>query len=132
VTEKMFEALKHNVVPIVLGGANYTATFPEKSFINMQDFSSMKNLSDYLLYLSETKSEYMKYFKWKAKHQIINSKHGVHQAQCRLCQFLQENEGEGMIVSNLTKWWLQDSDCHAPLEHMMSCHPTWSKTQHLL
>jgi hypothetical protein len=55
----------------------------------------------------------MKYFKWKAKHQISNSKHGVHQAQCRLCQFLQENEGKGLIVSNLTKWWLQDSDCHS-------------------
>ena len=53
VTEKMFEALKHNVVPVVLGGANYSAIFPEKSFINMQDFTSMKDLASYLLMLGE-------------------------------------------------------------------------------
>jgi len=111
VTEKMFEALKHNVIPIVLGGANYSATFPVNSFINMQDFSSMKELASYLLTLGGNKSEYMKYFKWKEEYEILNSKHDFNQAHCRLCQFLHENEGKTRIVNNLAKWWVEDSSC---------------------
>ena len=113
VTEKMFDALKHNVVPVVLGGVNYSATFPEKSFINMRDFTSMKSLADYLLMLSEKKSEYMKYFKWKADYEILNSKHDFHQSHCRLCQFLHENEGKKRVVSSLSKWWVEDSNCNS-------------------
>ena len=48
VTEKMFEALQHDIVPVVLGGADYAATFPAHSFINMRDFSSMADLAQYL------------------------------------------------------------------------------------
>ena len=111
VTEKMFEALKHNVVPIVLGGANYSSVFPEKSFINMQDFSSMKELASYLLMLDGNRSEYIKYFKWKEEFEILNSKHDFNQAHCRLCQFLHENQGQSKIVDNLDRWWVQGSSC---------------------
>ena len=48
VTEKMFEALQHDIVPVVLGGADYAATFPAHSFINMRDFRSMADLAQYL------------------------------------------------------------------------------------
>ena len=48
VTEKMFEALKHDVVPVVLGGTDYHKVFPENSFINMLDFSNMSQLADHL------------------------------------------------------------------------------------
>ena len=111
VTEKMFEALKHIVVPIVLGGANYSSVFPEKSFINMQDFSSMKELASYLLMLDGNRSEYMKYFKWKEEFEILNSKHDFNQAHCRLCEFLHENEGQSRIVKNLDRWWVEGSSC---------------------
>jgi len=111
VTEKMFEALKHDVVPVVLGGSNYSQVFPEKSFINMQDFQSMEELANYLLKVGEHKSEYNKYFSWKENYEILNSKHDFNQAHCRLCQFLHENDGKSRIVSNLTKWWVEDSNC---------------------
>ena len=45
VTEKMFEALKHDVVPVVLGGADYKDIFPENSFINMLDYKNMSLLA---------------------------------------------------------------------------------------
>ena len=48
VTEKMFEALQHDIVPVVLGGADYAATFPAHSFINMRDFRNMADLAQYL------------------------------------------------------------------------------------
>ena len=51
VTEKMFEALKHDIVPIVLGGADYERVFPPNSFINMMDFKNMSSLAEYLITL---------------------------------------------------------------------------------
>jgi len=40
VTEKFFKVLGYNIVPIVLGGANYYKIAPNKSYINVRDFES--------------------------------------------------------------------------------------------
>ena len=40
ITEKAFNALKLNTIPIVLGGANYTKLLPPKSFINAAEYIS--------------------------------------------------------------------------------------------
>ena len=63
VTEKMFEALKHEIVPIVLGGSDYQKMFPEKSFINMMDFNNMSSLADYLgkILISYSRGIFMEY-----------------------------------------------------------------------
>ena len=38
ITEKTYNALKLNTVPIVLGGVNYTSLLPPGSFINAAQF----------------------------------------------------------------------------------------------
>jgi hypothetical protein len=40
ITEKTFNALKLNTIPIVLGGVNYMAELPPGSFINAAQFVS--------------------------------------------------------------------------------------------
>lgn len=40
VTEKFWNALLFNTVPIVYGGADYLEIAPKKSFINILDFKS--------------------------------------------------------------------------------------------
>ena len=40
ITEKTFNALKLNTIPIVLGGVNYRAELPPGSFINAAQFVS--------------------------------------------------------------------------------------------
>ena len=40
ITEKTFNALKLNTIPIVLGGVNYTAELPPGSVINAAEFVS--------------------------------------------------------------------------------------------
>ena len=38
ITEKTYNALKLNTIPIVLGGVNYTSLLPPNSFINAAKF----------------------------------------------------------------------------------------------
>ena len=53
VTEKFTRALKMPIVPVAMGGANYTAFAPNNSFIDEFDFESPKELAHYLLYLDK-------------------------------------------------------------------------------
>ena len=109
VTEKMFDALKHNVIPVVLGGANYSSIFPERSFINMNEFRSMKSLAHFLLELSKNTKEYMKYFNWQTEYSIQNTKEDNNQAHCQLCDFL--HNGNSRVVANLSDWWVKQGNC---------------------
>ena len=53
VTEKLFRALAADLVPVVMGGANYTNIVPPKSVINVQDFASPEQLGKELKRLTE-------------------------------------------------------------------------------
>lgn len=65
ITEKFFIALKFNIIPVVLGGGNYENYIPKSGFINVLDYSSPKELSNYLKYLDSNQTAYNSYFKWK-------------------------------------------------------------------
>ena len=65
VTEKFFKILHYNIIPIVLGGADYSKYVPRTAFISVFDFETPKELAVYLTYLSNNKTAYNSYFKWK-------------------------------------------------------------------
>jgi alpha-1,3-fucosyltransferase len=65
VTEKLWKVMNHSVVPIVLGGANYSKLVPHKSVINALDFESPQKLAEYLQYLDKNTTAYAEYFVWK-------------------------------------------------------------------
>ena len=45
VTEKMYRALQLGVIPVVLGGANYSLFAPPNSVINVADFATIEKLT---------------------------------------------------------------------------------------
>ena len=53
ITEKLWRILDSNIVPVVMGGGNYTRDAPKNSVINVNDFPSVKALADHLTYLTE-------------------------------------------------------------------------------
>ena len=113
VTEKIFEALKRDVVPIVLGGAEYKNIFPDHSFINMLDYKNMSQLAEHLLLLGENEEKYSKYFEWKTRFEVRNSKYDFNQAHCNLCQLLHDNSKseETRVIEDLNKWFVTESHC---------------------
>lgn len=86
VTEKFFEQLQNNIVPVVYGGANYDLIAPPKSYINANDFKTVKDLANYLIYLAENPEEYIKYFWWKKFYKVVDS-----EPFCSLCTLLHGN-----------------------------------------
>lgn len=68
ISEKFWDnCLKQGVVPIVYGGRReaYERVAPPNSFIHISDFSSIKDLAEYLLLLDKNDEMYNSYFKWR-------------------------------------------------------------------
>ncbi|KAM3176739.1 hypothetical protein ACTXT7_005900 [Hymenolepis weldensis] len=87
ITEKVtFNALQHDMVPIVLGAykEDYEAVLPPHSYINVDDFKTIRELTDYIKYLDRNDTAYAKYLTWKEYGKIIDPI----RMDCRLCGFL--------------------------------------------
>jgi len=70
VTEKAFQPLRYGMVPIVRGGGDYSQIFPRGSYINTQNFSSVRELVNYLKFLDSNHDEYRKYFEFRDVYEI--------------------------------------------------------------
>lgn len=73
VTEKLFDTLLFDSIPVVLGLGNYEKWIPKSAYINALDFQSPRHLSEYLIYLSQNATAYNSYFKWKKFISLTNN-----------------------------------------------------------
>ncbi|XP_031328238.1 alpha-(1,3)-fucosyltransferase C-like [Photinus pyralis] len=97
-TEKLYNVLKKNVVPIVYGAGNYSLSAPPYSVINVADFDTVKQLTDYLMHLDKNMTEYLKYFEWKKKFKIVEVRKG-----CDICKKLNEPLRKS-VYDDLKSW----------------------------
>lgn len=99
ITEKIFDTLKYDIIPVVMGVGNYSYYVPKSGFINGLDFDSPKKLADYLNYLNENKTAYNDYFKWK---KYIKTDSNVVSAGylCEMCIKLNLEENLGYVEKN--------------------------------
>ena len=83
-----------------MGGAKYKEIAPPHSYIDVNDFKTIKDLADYLIRLSKNKTEYNAYFEWKNTHNAykLNS-------YCELCQKLHDIDIPRKVVKNGYDWW---------------------------
>lgn len=110
ITEKYWDnALENDIVPVVMGGANYSnpALAIPNSYIDVRDFSSPKELAEYLVYLYQNDTAYMEYFQWKKKYKLV-----APMRACSMCTALynQELYDPPRTVVDLGKTWSK-SDC---------------------
>jgi hypothetical protein len=103
VTEKLYNNLKLNVVPVVFGGSNYSYYAPPNSVIDASRLTP-KELAEYLLILDKNDTMYNEYFNWK-KDYYIQSNDGVPLA-CDLCSKLNEPSWkyEFNVYNNIDTW----------------------------
>lgn len=112
VTEKLYNPLSYDLVPIVYGGANYSVFAPPGSYIDALDFDSPEELAKYLKALMKNSREYAKYFEWKKHYRVDKS---AHRAACNLCEFLHKQSGP-RYYKFLSLWY---SWYKCPLQELM-------------
>ncbi|KAK2161195.1 hypothetical protein LSH36_120g12000 [Paralvinella palmiformis] len=104
ITEKTFRPLQYEIIPVVLGGGNYSRDVPPHSVINARDFNSPKDLADFLTHLAADEQRYRSYFKWKTHYRIVG---GVPQFLCRLCNALHEDKfPRPLAKTSYADYWL--------------------------
>ena len=73
ITEKMFQPLRYELIPVVLGAGNYSRDAPPHSVINSRDFSSPKALADFLISVADDEEKYYSYFAWKPYYDFVRA-----------------------------------------------------------
>ena len=108
VTEKFWDALELTMVPVVLGGANYTSIAPPMSYIDASTYEP-KALSKLLKYLDENDEELLKYHDWKSRYQVFK---GQHTKFCDICEKLNHlNDIPKKTYHDLKGWWAKSAKC---------------------
>ncbi|XP_078355182.1 alpha-(1,3)-fucosyltransferase C-like [Oculina patagonica] len=107
ITEKYWEqALEHDMVPVVMGGADYNELVIPQSYINVLDFSSAINLTSYLKALDRNSSAYNEYFHWKRKYETEPTA-----PLCKLCEMLHNQSLPSKVHWDLGSFWGVKENC---------------------
>lgn len=115
VTEKLFNILDYNLIPIVFGGANYSDFMPPHSYIDATEMKPV-DLAALLQKLSNSPADYLKYFEWKANFET--DKQSTHYNEvlfCKLCekmemQQLKSAQGtSGLTAKAINNWYFENT-----------------------
>lgn len=111
-SEKVYDTINHNIVPVIYTGADLKRFLPPKSYIDANEFGTAEDLADYLKFLSTNPEEYLKYFWWK-KHYKITSYHKIE--LCDICQKLNQPNFTSKRQTYVSiKDWVYRNTCRDP------------------
>ena len=107
VTEKLYGMMhRGGIVPVVLGGANYTKLLPPRSYIDVRDFTSPKQLALYLRYLDKHDDLYNEYFEWKNRFRIVQEEFWMGPSMyCRVCEYIHRTQNQTKRYPDMFSWW---------------------------
>ncbi|GFQ82376.1 alpha-(1,3)-fucosyltransferase C [Trichonephila clavata] len=107
VTEKFFRILSTDMVPVVLGGANYSNIAPPNSFIDALAFKTPRDLGRFLLQVAKDEKKYESYFAWRKTHRLVSEHYA-----CQICKKLNQPKIKHSTYLNISNWWFHDANCN--------------------
>ena len=111
ITEKAFNALKLDTIPIILSGSNISSSLPPNSVINALAYTP-EQLASYLYYLLGHKEEYLAYFHWRQQFRVVS--HESVPSPCDLCRALHSQEWtRPHIYQDMNTWFNKHSQCRS-------------------
>ena len=112
VTEKFFNALNYDVVPVVMGGARYADIAPHKSFVSVHDFKNDPGaLARHLAALERSSEAYAQYFWWKDYYEVLQGPRERAKTFCDICQRLHAEDSETKVYEDMEEWWERKGKC---------------------
>ena len=100
-----------NVIPVVMGGANYSKLAIPGSYINVMDFKTVKQLAEYLQYLDKNNTAYNEYFKWRLKYKVFRG--DLDLSMCQICKwYVSKSPLEPKVYGDLRTHWLKKGRCN--------------------
>ena len=111
VTEKYFNILKYDVIPVVYGGADYEAVGPPGAAINALKFESPAHLAKHLKRIDEDDSMFAGHFWWRDFYEVRTGREHRAQPYCDLCRRLNDPDEPPKVVEDMFKWWVSESHC---------------------
>ncbi|XP_077490700.1 alpha-(1,3)-fucosyltransferase C-like [Amblyomma americanum] len=108
VTEKFYRTLLFDIVPVVLGGANYSRLAPPGSYIDALQFDSPEALGEFLANVAARPDWYDSYFLWKEHTELK-----YENVACKLCAKLHDDVASGrrFTYGRFLEWFLEDAHC---------------------
>ncbi|XP_076440922.1 alpha-(1,3)-fucosyltransferase C-like [Babylonia areolata] len=107
VTEKYWNALSRNQIPIVSGGADYSQITIPGSYIDVDNFSSVEELAQFILRVGSDRRLYNSFFTWRDRY--LRLRYGVVN-WCQMCAALHDKSRQPQVYSDL-KGWVADDSC---------------------
>ncbi|XP_064473410.1 alpha-(1,3)-fucosyltransferase C-like [Ornithodoros turicata] len=112
VTEKLYYPLGLNVIPVVMGGADYAARAPPHSVINVASFRTPRHLAEYLKHVMTDYNLYKSYLEWKREFDV-RVVENFDDSICPLCEKLHSPEFRTYSAyDNVKKWFANKSSCY--------------------
>ena len=102
-----------STVPVVYGSDDAHKLVPPKSYIDVRNFNSPKELAEYILYLDRNLTAYQSYFNWKDHYQVHNGHYSITTVFCKFCTYLY-TEKKTKIVKDFKHWFYNLSKCRKP------------------
>lgn len=108
ITEKFWEkGLKYGLVPVVMGAFDGDSHVIKGSYIDVNDFKSIKQLADYLLYLDKNATAYNEYFQWRQEFMVDDKIDSL----CQVCKAAHEDKMSKKVYKNMDKFWSKEENC---------------------
>jgi alpha-1,3-fucosyltransferase len=114
ITEKLFDILPYDIIPVVYGYGPYERWVPKSGYINAFDYPEPIVLAKYLLYLDSNKTAYNEYFKWKRFVRYDRDSIISMVPICEMCIRLNIDEQYGFQTSpinDMNKFWSMKTNC---------------------
>lgn len=107
VSEKFFNALKWGMVPVVLGGANYSRIAPPGSYIDALAFRNVQQLADHMKRTAADMRLYNSYHSWRLNYAVA-----WEEFACGFCRLLHNSSTPVKTYSNFNEWWFKQARCY--------------------
>ena len=106
ITGELWDALRNNMVPVIMAQDDIYEILPEGSFIDIRDFDSPRLLAEHIVKVGKNASAYNAYHEWRESFYITD----MEPWQCALCEMLHTETLDLPVVDNMGEFWSAD-DC---------------------